>query len=167
MATIKIAIEKLTDAGVVIRAVSHFYKTPAFPAGAGPDYINAAFVARTDWPATQLLDVLHKIEAQMGRKRVQRWGQRSLDLDLIAMDDQIRPDLATYRAWLDLPLQRQMQEAPDQLILPHPRMHERAFVLIPLADVAPDWRHPVRGETVVQMRDALPEALRREVHKLQ
>jgi 2-amino-4-hydroxy-6-hydroxymethyldihydropteridine diphosphokinase len=163
VATLKKALVKLSDAGVMIRAVSRFYKTPAFPAGAGPDYINAAFVARTDWPATQFLDLLHEIESGMGRERVQRWGQRVLDLDMIAVGDAIAPDLATYRDWLDLPLERQMREAPKELILPHPRMHERAFVLIPLADVAPDWVHPVIGKTVQEMRDALPPAQRQEV----
>ena len=157
------AIKMLADAGVTIRAVSKFYKTPAFPAGAGPDYINAALVAITDWAPARLLEELHRIEAEMGRKRVQRWGQRCLDLDLIAVDDIVMPDAQTYHDWVDLPLERQMVEAPEQLILPHPRVHERAFVLVPLADVAPDWVHPVRGQTVTQMRDALPAALRDEV----
>jgi len=75
----------------------------------------------------------------------------------------VLPDPAGFRHWLDLPPEAQSREAPDRLILPHPRMQDRAFVLVPLADVAPDWRHPVLGRTVTQMRDALPAGLLAEV----
>tara|TARA_R110002126_G_scaffold20509_3_gene75831 strand:- start:272 stop:880 length:609 start_codon:yes stop_codon:yes gene_type:complete len=161
--TLKTAYAQLEQAGGVIRKASPFYATPCFPAGAGPDYVNAALSLKWNSAPGDIIAALHRIEADLGRERVQRWGQRTVDLDLIAVGDLVLPDRETYTRWRDLPLAQQMKETPDRLILPHPRMHERAFVLVPLADVEPDWVHPVTGQTVVQMRDALDPALRAEV----
>lgn len=135
---------------------SPLYSTPAFPAGAGPDFVNAAIRVSTDLTAQDVLTVLHETEAKAARMRTLRWGQRTLDLDLIALGDQVCPDLLTYSHWRGLAPDLQAQTAPDQLILPHPRVQDRSFVLVPLADVAPDWVHPVLGQSVVQMRDARP-----------
>lgn len=161
--TLQAALQRLEQLGASIEAVSRFYKTPCFPVGAGPDYVNAAARLTCDASPQDILTMLHDVEAYFGRERVRRWGQRTLDLDLIAIGDVVLPDDPTYRAWRDLPLERQTQEAPETLILPHPRIQDRAFVLVPLADVAPDWRHPVSGCTVRQMRDALPPEARAEV----
>ena len=100
---------------------------------------------------------LHTIESELGRVRKGRWGQRTIDLDLLAHGDRVCPDERTLRDWMGLPLDLQKNTAPDRLILPHPRMHERGFVLMPLADVAPHWVHPVLGQTVVQMLAGLPD----------
>jgi len=137
---------------------SHFYQTPAFPTGAGPDFVNAAVVFRTQMSGTDLLDKLHEIEAQAGRERTQRWGPRTLDLDLVALADKVCPDTTTQRHWMDLPADAQMVETPNQLILPHPRVQDRSFALVPLADVAPDWTHPVLDRTILEMRKALPQS---------
>ena len=161
--TLSAAVVNLNAQGLSLRRLSRFYTTPCFPAEAGPDYVNAAAAIASDLPAPSVLDTLHRIEAEFGRKRQQRWGSRSLDLDLLAMGPAILPDADVHAAWRDLPAQDQQLRAPDQLILPHPRLHERAFVLVPLADIAPFWRHPVLGVTVAEMAGALTAQARQEV----
>lgn len=154
--TIRAGIMELERVGGVIRSTSRLFSTPAFPVGSGPDYVNGALVVEADWSAQDALERLHAVEAALGRRRVVRWGQRVIDMDLLAVDNTVNPDPASARKWMDLPLDQQQKTAPDQLILPHPRMHERAFVLVPLADVAPDWVHPILNQSVLQMLDALP-----------
>ncbi|MDA7966006.1 2-amino-4-hydroxy-6-hydroxymethyldihydropteridine diphosphokinase [Ruegeria sp.] len=155
-ATLEQALVAMAEAGLVIRAESRFFATPCFPAGAGPDYVNAAALIETDRTPQQVLDVLHQIEHAFDRARVQRWGMRTLDLDLVSWDNLVLPDVTEYNRWRMLPAEDQRQLAPEQLILPHPRLQDRAFVLVPMADVAPDWRHPVLGQTVTEMVAALP-----------
>lgn len=146
---------------ISIAAISRIWRTPAFPPGSGPEYANAAAAIRTSLAAQDLLDRLHGIEARFGRDRsTGRWSARVLDLDLIALDDLILPDTATLRHWMDLPSDRQRVLAPDRLILPHPRMGDRGFVLAPLSEIAPGWRHPLTGKPVSRMLAELgPDAL--------
>ncbi|MFD0859141.1 2-amino-4-hydroxy-6-hydroxymethyldihydropteridine diphosphokinase [Roseovarius aquimarinus] len=164
--TLQAALAALAEAGADIRAVSAFYATPCFPAGAGPDYVNAAARIGAAMTPEAFLALLHRIEARFGRERVRRWGQRTLDLDLVACGDAVLPDADTFAAWRDLDPAAQMERAPETLVLPHPRLQDRAFVLVPLNDVAPEWRHPVLGRTVSEMLDALPAKSRAEVLRL-
>lgn len=150
------SLELLHCESVKLIGASRIYRTPAFPEGAGPDFLNAVASLKTDLTPEALLEHLHKVETMLGRTRKNRWEARICDLDLLAYGDAILPDRATYQKWVALPAEHQQQIAPEHLILPHPRLAERGFVLRPMADVAPDWVHPVTGKTVLEMLDALP-----------
>jgi 2-amino-4-hydroxy-6-hydroxymethyldihydropteridine diphosphokinase len=118
-------------------AVSRLYETA--PVG-GPDdqgaYLNAAALVETSLGAADLLAELHRIEADRERRRVVRWGPRTLDLDLLVYADLVSDDPA--------------------LEVPHPRQHERRFVLVPVCDVAPDLVHPRLGRTMADLLGDLP-----------
>jgi len=135
---------------------SRLWRTPAYPEGAGPPFVNAAL--SLDWSGTarDLLTLLHEVEEAFGRQRTSRWEARKMDLDLIGLGDIVLPDAGGFRAWHDLSPEEAATRMPEDLIVPHPRMDERVFVLAPLCEVAPDWRHPVLGLTVREMLDALP-----------
>lgn len=149
--------------GLRLRRLSRFFVTPCFPPGAGPDYVNACAVVDGPADPRAMLERLHAVEAAFGRQRVQRWGARSLDLDLLAEGDTVWPDVATQEQWRHLPEERRLHDAPGDLVLPHPRLQDRAFVLVPLRDIAADWRHPLLRQTVAEMTQALGDGARDEV----
>ncbi len=157
------AIRNLDVGELVIRQTSRFFRTPAFPFGSGPDFVNACVSFETNLEPKAVLERLHHVEASFGRQREVRWAPRTLDLDLLFLGDTVLPDRATLEHWMSLPAELQSQTVPQDLLLPHPRLHERAFVLIPLEDVAADWCHPVTGQSVRHMRQALPSYLTEEV----
>lgn len=164
--TVKEAIFRLSERGLALAGVSRLYTTPCFPKGAGPDYVNAALIGAWEGNAAELLGLLHAVESEFLRTRDVRWGMRTLDLDLLALGDQVLPNPEVWAAWRDLPLAAQMTRTPDELILPHPRLQDRPFVLVPLMDIAPDWIHPVTRQSVAEMTAALPETDKAEVKAL-
>lgn len=160
------ALEHLSADSVKISSVSPFYTTPCFPPGAGPDYVNACALLETTLSAPALLAHLHAAEAHFGRERRVRWAARTLDLDLLFLGDRVLPDVDGHTAWREMAVEDQKTRAPGELILPHPRLQDRAFVLVPLADIAPDWVHPVTGMRVSQMLSQLCAAERDEIRHL-
>lgn len=129
-ATLAAAVDDLRQA-FTVTAVSPFYDTEPQYVTDQPPFLNAVVVAETGLGPLAVLDTLQGIENAHGRVRVQRHGPRTLDLDLLA-----------YGA---------VVMGTERLTLPHPGMHERMFVLQPLCDIWPDWRHPVNGETAAGM----------------
>ncbi len=114
-------------AGIIVTARSPLFQTaPIGPPQ--PDYLNACALLETTLTPPALLTVLLQTETQFGRQRNERWGARTLDLDLLLFND------VTLNT--------------NSLEIPHPRMTERAFVLIPLATIAPDWIEPVSGQAI-------------------
>lgn len=157
----------MSSVGLDVCETSRFFRTPAFPANSGPDFVNGVVLCQTQLLPKSVISALHRIEADMGRTRTERWEARVLDLDLIAYEGVILPDPETHAQWRDLSLEEQMARAPDQLILPHPRVQDRPFVLIPMQDVVPDWVHPVTGRRLQQLVDGFPDAERAEIRPLE
>ncbi|MGF1515501.1 MAG: 2-amino-4-hydroxy-6-hydroxymethyldihydropteridine diphosphokinase [Elainellaceae cyanobacterium] len=123
------AVEALAGHGaIVVSRCSGVYQTAAV-GPPQPDYLNMCVVIKTTLPAPALLQSLLAIEQDFGRERRERWGPRTLDLDLLLFDDRV-----IHRPGLEVP---------------HPRMTERVFVLVPLAEIAPDWVEPVSGKAIV------------------
>lgn len=156
LSAIETALLRLSDESLTLVKKSRLFSTPAFPSGSGPDFVNGFVQVETTLIPVDLMDCLHAVERDMGRERPHRWAPRVIDLDLIAYGQQVLPDPATHQIWRDLPLEEQMKKAPDGLVLPHPRLQDRAFVLGPMCDVAPDWMHPALGRTAAQLLAACP-----------
>jgi 2-amino-4-hydroxy-6-hydroxymethyldihydropteridine diphosphokinase len=131
----------------ILRA-SSLYRTKPVGVTEQDWFINGALLCETSLEPQALLELLHELENEFGRVRAQRWGPRTLDLDILFYGD----------LQLDLP----------GLKLPHPRMHERLFVLAPLAEIEPDWVHPGLGLSVREMLDrVLLIEPNQEVYKLE
>jgi len=140
------AVNELAASGIKIVGMSSIYITQAHAYKKQPDYYNAIVTVATPLPADALLQVLKRIEAQAGRSKCKRgsppflqWMPRPLDMDIVSYKGIVQ----NWRA--GRPKERQ------RVILPHPRAHERAFVLRPLEDAAPHWHHPVFGVTPAQL----------------
>ncbi len=119
---------------ITLESSSHWYRTtPIGPPQ--PDYLNGCAILKTNLAPEKLLRILLKIEQQFGRIRQEKWGPRTLDLDLLLYGDLI---LNT-----------------DSLQIPHPLMTDRAFVLVPLAEIAPNWVHPVTRKAIIQLLDGV------------
>jgi 2-amino-4-hydroxy-6-hydroxymethyldihydropteridine diphosphokinase len=135
--TLRRALEAMAKHGISVVAVSRFYSSPAWPDASQPAFVNAVAEVATKLLPGDLLRELLAIEKAFGRLRKAKWEPRALDLDLIDYAGLIS-DAA-------------------HLMLPHPRMHERAFVLRPLADIAPAWRHPDTGLSVARLLEIAGE----------
>jgi 2-amino-4-hydroxy-6-hydroxymethyldihydropteridine diphosphokinase len=120
--------------GITLKSQSSWYQTAAV-GPPQPDYLNGCAILEVARSPQELLEILLQIEVKFGRVRRERWGPRTLDLDIILFDDLV----------LDLP----------NLHLPHPQMSVRAFVLVPLAEIAPTWIEPISGKAIAELVKAV------------
>jgi 2-amino-4-hydroxy-6-hydroxymethyldihydropteridine diphosphokinase len=134
--TLEAALRRLEEAGARVVARSRWYRTAPVPVSDQPWFVNGVARIETSLDPLALLGLLRQIEREFGRERTVRNAARTLDLDIVDYDARV-------------------QNSPD-LILPHPRMQDRAFVLLPLAEIAPGWRHPAMGKTVETLISDLP-----------
>ena len=164
---IKRAIVELVKSDINVLSISRFYETPAYPEGSSPNFINCVIKAKANCSPKEILHKLHQIEEKFERQRVIRWGARTLDLDLLAVNRQVLPSRKIFQQWFDLPLTEQKKKIPSELVLPHPRIQDRAFVLSPLLDIEPNWTHPTLNKTVVQLYEELPKQAKKNIQVLQ
>jgi 2-amino-4-hydroxy-6-hydroxymethyldihydropteridine diphosphokinase len=132
------ALNELQHAGVRLCGCSPWYRSAPIPASDQPWFVNGVARLETALAPQALLALLHRVEARLGRRRGVRWAARIIDLDLLAYNERIIAG-----------------DGGDGLILPHPRLQGRAFVLAPLAELVPSWRHPVSGKSAAELLAAL------------
>jgi len=144
-ANLQEAISRLAALGVV-SAVSSFYETEPVEVAAQPWFLNCAVTLKTKKMPRQLIGGILALEQAMGRRRLQKKGPRNIDIDILLFGSSI--------------------VETKGLTIPHPRLHERRFVLEPLAEIAPEVRHPVFKRTMRDLRDHLPPGQAvRKVHR--
>lgn len=135
-ATLKGALVRLERLGVKILSVSSFYETPAWPDPSEPAFVNAVAAVHTGLQPVELLNLLHGVETEFGRMRSAPNAARTLDIDLLDFEGRVETGGVT---------------------LPHPRLVERSFVLVPLLEIAPGWTHPATGQAAADLLAGLAD----------
>ncbi len=133
--SLNLAMEKIESLSIKIINKSSFFSSAPVPFNNQPWFVNSVISIETKFTPIELLQNLQRVEKFYGRKREEKWGPRTLDLDIISYNE---------------------IQTRSQINLPHPRMHQRAFVLYPLKELDSNWIHPVLGKSVVQLIKELP-----------
>tara|TARA_A100001011_G_C14230709_1_gene808672 strand:+ start:471 stop:1097 length:627 start_codon:yes stop_codon:yes gene_type:complete len=140
---IKKALIAFSNFNMKLIKVSSFWESRSYPDESQPNFINAVSEVYSELNPYEILNELKKIEKMFGRKTSKIWGNRVLDLDILSSGSIILPNLDIFNMWLKMPFSLQISNQSKVLILPHPRIQDRLFVLQPLSEVNPDWIHPV------------------------
>ncbi|MGE0212340.1 MAG: 2-amino-4-hydroxy-6-hydroxymethyldihydropteridine diphosphokinase [Parvibaculaceae bacterium] len=139
--TVEEALRRLDRDPVRLVRASRLLVTAPYGIRDQPDFVNAVARVETELPPAELMRLLQDIELAADRRRTLRWGPRTLDLDLLDYDGKVEGAAG---------------EGSRRLILPHPGIPDRPFVLKPIAEIAPEWRHPVLHDTAQELLDRLP-----------
>lgn len=137
--TLETALDMLAAENIAVLKRSSWWRSAAVPASDQPDFINGVVEVETALQPADLLGRLHRIETICGRVRQQRWEARPLDLDLLDYQGRVEAG----------------DPARESPVLPHPRLQDRLFVLLPLQEIAPGWRHPASGNGLADLIDAI------------
>jgi 2-amino-4-hydroxy-6-hydroxymethyldihydropteridine diphosphokinase len=139
-ATCGAALQIMEQRGIKVTLRSRWYESAPVPVSDQPWYVNGVVAVETVLGAHDLVREVLEIESELGRRRTVANAPRTIDLDVIAFDGETITG-----------------DARHHVTIPHPRMHERAFVLLPMAEIAPDWHHPSSGTPISELIDALPD----------
>lgn len=146
--TLEAVLRRMEECGIVIERRSRWYKTSPVPASDQPDYINGVISVLTELDPHALMEALHRLESEFGRTRRDKWEARPIDLDILSYHNTITLE--------------KIKNTAQPLVIPHPRLQERRFVLVPLAEVAPKWRHPTLDKTATELLAGLTDTDRCE-----
>lgn len=122
-----------------IQSLSQVYETEAWGKTDQAAFYNQAIHVRTEMTAYEVLETIHEIENLLGRKRSEHWGPRTIDIDILFFENEV---ISTKK-----------------LSLPHPRLHERNFVLVPLEEIAPNFIHPILNKSITELRKLCADTL--------
>lgn len=144
---LKETIRLLNEEGVQVGLVSSIYETEPVGYTDQPEFLNMVVEAKTKLSPVELLQTCQRIEKQLGRKREIRWGPRTVDIDILLYNNEVIES--------------------EELTIPHPRMHERGFVLVPLHEIAASRKHPMKQKSVSILLEQLPQSEKKGIRKLQ
>ena len=165
--TLKKCVDEIrSNPDIVSLSESNWYLSSSFLDKREPRYVNVGIRFITKLNPIRLLHFTSALENKYGRKRQERWGPRTCDIDILLCDQQILPSKLYFNKWLNLNLSDQIRLVPNDLILPHPRLQERTFFLKPLIDLQPDWIHPFLKVKAKEMLDSLPPYELENIHEL-
>jgi len=150
-ANIKLALSQLEGYGIQILKKSSFYETLAYPNNEDPKFINIAILVKTKLPPVDLMSVLLFIEEKLGRKRIKKNSPRTCDIDIIDYERQIL----------------NFDYKNLNLIIPHPNLSSRNFVLFPLKEILPEWTHPKTKDNIDALIKKLSEADKKSILKIE
>lgn len=139
LATIWYALDALSEAVGPVVQYSSVYETEPWGVLDQPTFLNQTAILESSCTPLEILAVIHRIEHELKRERIEKWGTRTIDVDILFYGDQIYED--------------------EQLSIPHPALHERNFTLVPLLEMAPKLAHPRLGKTIEQLYEQSPDPL--------
>jgi 2-amino-4-hydroxy-6-hydroxymethyldihydropteridine diphosphokinase len=148
-ASLDLACERFEALGFEVQARSPWFESAPVPASDQPWFVNGVVGVSTLLGPGEMLSKIKGLEAWFGRRDETRWAARPMDIDILDYQNQVLPDVASWPEG--------SEAERSALVLPHPRLHLRRFVLAPLEKVAPDWRHPVFHKTAAQLLAALDD----------
>jgi 2-amino-4-hydroxy-6-hydroxymethyldihydropteridine diphosphokinase len=155
---LEMSLQTFANDRIDVKRQSHWYETAPLGGNEQASYINGVVEVETHLPPLALLSYLKQIERKAGRRGGRKWGPRTLDLDILDYKGRVC-------GW-DWQERRAGRTRPGKLILPHPEIQNRPFVLKPLIDIAPQWRHPVLRQTASQLYQILDNSLPGQVLRL-